>query len=108
MVVSTRGEGADATGGFVPHRAPKQPDDIEEGEIPIVSIVSSTTTKKKKKKKKEDNFKRKQRKKATRQAFIDSTPVVAALLKKEKARANAYARILQDTKWHVSLAHDGM
>ena len=107
MVVSTRGEDADVTGGFVPHRAAKQPDGIEEGEIPIVSIVSSTTTKKKKKKK-EDNFKRKQRKKATRQAFIDSTPVVAALLKKEKARANAYARILTDTKWHVSLAHDGM
>ena len=107
MVVSTRGKDVDVTGGFVPHRAPMQPDDIEEGELPIVSIVSSTRTKKKKEKK-EENFKRRQRRKATTRAFIDSKQDMANLLKKEKARANAYARILKDTKWHVSLAHDGM
>ena len=108
MVVSTRGEDADVTGGFVPNRPPKQPDDIEEGEIPIMSIVSDGWKKKKKKNKKEVNFKRKQRKRAATQAFIDSTPVMHSLLRKEEARANAYARILTDTKWHVSLAHDGM
>ena len=64
-----------------------------------------------KKKSTHANFLRRDRKRKQVAGFIaqeTKAQEIAKLLAAEKKKANGLARIITDTRWHVSLAQDGM
>ena len=107
MFGSTAEHEEDLTGGFVPH-VQVHPDELEEGEVPSAgSIVYDGW----KKKSTHQNFLRRDRKRKQVAGFIAldvKAKETAKLLAAEKKKANGLARIITDTRWHVSLAQDGM
>ena len=107
MSGSTAEHEEDLIGGFVTH-VQVHPDELEEGEVPFAgSIVSDGW----KKKSTHANFLRRDRKRKQVAGFIAldvKEKETAKLLAAEKKKSNGLARIIKDTRWHVSLAQDGM
>ena len=108
MFRSTEERDEDLTGGFVPHWQ-VHPADLEEGEVPLGgSIAHGGSTQKKST---HANFLRRLRKwkqVAAFNALHDKEKEAAKLLAAEKKKASGPARIVKDTRWHVSIANDGM
>ena len=99
----------DLIGGLVPC-AQVRPREVEEGEVPAAGTIVLDGCARKKST--HSNFLRRDRKRKQVARSILAKDVkakeTAKLIAAEKKRANGLARILTDTRWHVSLARNGM
>ena len=108
MFRSTEEREEDLTGGFVPH-AQARPDDLEEGEVHLEGFIAHGGSTRKKST--HANFLRRLRKRkqvAAFNALNAKEKETAKLLAAEQKKARGLARIVKDTRWHVSIANDGM